>query len=73
MIVQKIRRSGNSYIVTIPREEMERQGLSEGEMAIIEVRAAEIRPKLAPHLRALAEESWQDHETAYRKLADKER
>jgi antitoxin component of MazEF toxin-antitoxin module len=71
MIVQKIRRSGNSYIVTIPREELERQGLSEGEMAIIEVRAAEIRPKLPPRLRALAEQSWQEHETAYRKLAEK--
>ncbi len=71
MIVQKIRRSGNSYIVTIPREELERQGLSEGEMAIIEVRAAEIRPKLPPRLRTLAEQSWQEHETAYRKLAEK--
>lgn len=71
MIVQKIRRSGNSYIVTIPREELERQGLSEGEMAIIEVRAAEIRPKLPARLRTLAEQSWQEHETAYRKLAEK--
>ena len=71
MIVQKIRRSGNSYIVTIPREEMERQGLAEGEMVVVEVRAAEIRPKLAPRLRALAEESWQEHQTAYRTLADK--
>ncbi len=71
MIVQKIRRSGNSYIVTIPREELERQGLSEGEMAIIEVRAAEIRPRLPSRLRTLAEQSWQEHETAYRKLAEK--
>ena len=71
MIVQKIRRSGNSYIVTIPREEMERQGLAEGEMVVVEVRATEIRPKLRPDLRALAEESWRKHETAYRKLADK--
>lgn len=71
MIAQKLRRSGNSYIVTIPREEVERQGLTEGEMVVIEVRAAEIRPKLRPNLRALAEESWQRHEMAYRKLADK--
>lgn len=71
MIVQKIRRSGNSYIVTIPREELERQGLSEGEMAIIEIRAAEIRPKLPSRLRALAEQSWQEHETAHRNLAEK--
>jgi len=71
VIAQKLRRSGNSYIVTIPREEVERQGLTEGEMVVIEVRAAEIRPKLRPNLRALAEESWQRHETAYRKLADK--
>jgi antitoxin component of MazEF toxin-antitoxin module len=71
VIVQKIRRSGNSYIVTIPREELERQGIAECEMAIIEVRAAEVRPKLPPRVRALAEESWQEHEVAYRKLANK--
>ncbi|MCA1669702.1 MAG: AbrB/MazE/SpoVT family DNA-binding domain-containing protein [Thermomicrobia bacterium] len=71
MIAQKLRRSGNSYIVTIPREEVERQGLTEGEMVVIEVRAAEIRPKLRPELRPLSEKSWQRHETAYRKLADK--
>ena len=71
MIAQKLRRSGNSFIVTIPREEVERQGLIEGEMVVIEVRAAEIRPKLRPDLRVLAEESWRRHETAYRKLADK--
>ncbi len=71
MIVQKLRRSGNSYIVTVPPEEVERQGLTEGEMVVIEVRAADIRPRLSPELRELAEESWQRHEAAYRKLADK--
>jgi antitoxin component of MazEF toxin-antitoxin module len=70
MIVQKLRRSGNSYIVTVPPEEVERQGLTEGEMVVIEVRAADIRPRLSPELRALAEESWERHQGAYRKLAE---
>ncbi|HEX5500966.1 MAG TPA: hypothetical protein VFW96_00005 [Thermomicrobiales bacterium] len=69
MNVQKVRRVGNSYVVTVPREEIERQGLQEGDLVGVEVRKLETWPALSPDLRAAAEESWAEHEAAYRYLA----
>ena len=43
MISGKIRKSGNSFIVTIPRKEMERLSLTAGQLVTIEVRPAEVR------------------------------
>jgi antitoxin component of MazEF toxin-antitoxin module len=51
MFTAKLRRSGNSFIVTVPRDEMERMGLEEGKLVTIEVRPAEVRPMLAADLR----------------------
>ena len=51
MIVGKLRRSGNSFIVTVPRVEVERLKLEEGQLVIVEVRQAEVRPVLAADLR----------------------
>lgn len=70
MIAQKLRRSGNSFVVTIPREEVERQGLVEGEMVIVEVRATELRPKLSPGLANVFQESYRDNEEGLRYLKD---
>lgn len=70
MIQQKLRRAGNSYIVTIPREEVERLGLHEGQLLAVEVRPVEIRPALASDVQAASEASWQRNEAAYRHLAD---
>lgn len=69
MIFQKLRKSGNSYIVTIPRDEIDRLGLAEGQMLAIEVRPAELRPVLSHELREAFEESWKRHEAGYRYLA----
>lgn len=69
MIQQKVRRTGNSYAVTIPREEVERLGLHEGDVVAIEVKRVESWPVLSPELRTAAEESWADAEAAYRYLA----
>lgn len=38
MILQTLRKVGNSYVVTIPREEMERLGVAEGDTLAIEAR-----------------------------------
>lgn len=51
MITAKLRKSGNSFIVTVPREEIERLGLREGQLLTVEVRPAEVRPVLAADLR----------------------
>jgi antitoxin component of MazEF toxin-antitoxin module len=71
MIYQKIRRAGNSYVVTIPREEMEAQGVNEGDMVALDIRRAEMQPALSPRLREAAEWSWKQHEAGYRYLADR--
>lgn len=70
MIVQKIRRNGNSYVVTVPREEIERQGLRDGDLVGIEFRKLDVRPSPTPALRAAAERSWERAEAAYRHLAE---
>src|SRR5215471_12906813 len=47
-----IRRSGNSFVIRVPREEMERIGIQEGEHVPVEIRALDMRPRLAVDLRA---------------------
>jgi antitoxin component of MazEF toxin-antitoxin module len=72
MIQQILRRSGNSYVVTIPKEEVERRGLHEGQLLGIEITPLEIRPLLRPELRDAFEQSWDRSQDAYRLLADAE-
>lgn len=69
MISGKLRRSGNSFIVTVPRAEVERLGLVEGALVSVEVHPLEIRPVLAPELREAFEASWERNEEGYRYLA----
>jgi antitoxin component of MazEF toxin-antitoxin module len=72
MIQQMLRKSGNSYVVTIPKEEVERRGLKEGQLLGIEITPLEVRPVLRPELRRAFDASWQRSEEAYRLLADEE-
>lgn len=69
MFNAKLRRSGNSFIVTVPRAEVERLGLVEGQLVSVEVRPLEIRPALTPELREAFEASWERNEEGYRHLA----
>lgn len=66
MFWQKLRKVGNSYVVTIPKKEIERQQLQEGQLLTIE-----IHPALSSELREAFEESWQRNEAGYRYLADR--
>ena len=70
MIWQKLRKLCNSYIVTIPIEEVERQNLEEDQLLTIEVQPAEIRPAMSPELDKAFEESWRRNEPGYRYLAE---
>ena len=70
MIQQTLRKAGNSYVVTIPRADVERLGLKEGQLLAIEVTPLEVRPVLRPALRAAFEASWQRSEAAYVALDD---
>jgi len=71
MIQQKLRRQGNSLVITIPKEEIERLNLHEGQTLLIDVQPLELRPVLSPELRQVFEESWQQNEAGYRSLAKK--
>ena len=52
MFVTTLRRVGNSAVVTVPRDEIDRLGLEEGQSVTVEVRPAELRvePILAADL-----------------------
>lgn len=71
MLVQKVRRSGNSYIVTIPREEIERLGLRENDLVGLEIRRLETWPELAPEVQAAAQGSLARLGEAYRILKER--
>ncbi len=70
MISGKLRRSGNSFVVTVPRDEVERLGLTEGQTVIFEVRPAEICSLLAPDIREAFEIELRRGEAGLRYLAE---
>lgn len=71
MIQQKLRKVGNSFVVTIPKDEVERQGLREGQLLTVEVQALEVLPIMDPDLAKVFEETWERNQDAYRYLADR--
>jgi antitoxin component of MazEF toxin-antitoxin module len=71
MIQQQLRRAGNSYVVTIPKDEVERHGWKEGDRFAIQLTPLEERPVLRPELREALERSWKRNEAGYRYLADR--
>lgn len=70
MIVGKVRKVGNSLVVTVPKDEADALELSEGDLVTVDIRKAEVRPVLRSDLRKLAEESWARNEAAYRYLRE---
>jgi antitoxin component of MazEF toxin-antitoxin module len=72
VIRQTLRKAGNSYVVTIPKDEIERRGLKLGDLLGIEIIPLEVRPVLRPELREAFEASWRRSEAAYAALADDE-
>lgn len=69
MVYAKLRRVGNSYVVTIPREEVERLGLEVGQTLAVDAHPVEMRPVLPSDLMEAFEESWGRNEAGYRYLA----
>jgi death-on-curing protein len=55
-MITTIRRSGNSFIIRVPREEMKRVGVKPDEHVLVEIRPLDIRPKLTPRLQTVADE-----------------
>jgi antitoxin component of MazEF toxin-antitoxin module len=71
MIVTTVRRVGNSYVVTVPKEMMERDHLQEGQLVALELTPVEQRPVLSPELKAILDESWDDLLPGLEYLADR--
>jgi antitoxin component of MazEF toxin-antitoxin module len=70
VIQQKLRKVGNSYVVTIPKDEVLRRGLKEGQLLAVEVQPLDVQPRLRPELREAFEASRAEHEAAYRYLGE---
>lgn len=49
-IITTIRKTGNGFIIRVPREEVEKAGVQAGQPVQVEIRPVEIRPKVAPRL-----------------------
>jgi putative addiction module antidote len=71
VIQQQLRKVGNSYVVTIPKDEVEYLELKEGDLLGIEITPLEIKPKMRPELKKAFEASWERNEAGYRYLADR--
>jgi antitoxin component of MazEF toxin-antitoxin module len=69
MITQQLRKTGNSFVVTIPKEEVERHGWQEGQLLGIQITELEVRPVLGKDLRDAIDERWERNEEALRYLA----
>jgi antitoxin component of MazEF toxin-antitoxin module len=71
MITQQLRKSGNSYVVTIPRDEVERLNLHEGQMVAIDVTPMELKPVLRPMIARIIEQTRDQATPVMKYLADK--
>jgi bifunctional DNA-binding transcriptional regulator/antitoxin component of YhaV-PrlF toxin-antitoxin module len=58
MIWQQLRKVDDSYIVTIPKEEVERLNLREGQLLAIEIHPSEIDSAISTDVSMAFEESW---------------
>lgn len=70
MILRKLLKVDDSYIVTIPNEEVERLNLSEGQLIAIEILPVVTNSDNSAELDIAFEESWQRNEPGYRYLAE---
>jgi putative addiction module antidote len=71
MIAQQLRKVGNSYVVTIPKDEVERRGWQEGQLLALQLTELQVRPILRPELQEIVEELLDEHQDALRYLADR--
>ena len=71
MLMQKLRQVGNSFVVTIPKEEVERLGLQENDLVGIEVRKLRVTPELTPEVDAALQFVFEHYSADLDYLADK--
>ncbi len=66
---QRLRKANGRFVVTIPDNEVTKQGIEEGDLVFVTVRAADVRPRLSPRMETLLDESLQENADIYRHLA----
>jgi antitoxin component of MazEF toxin-antitoxin module len=71
MFTQQLRKAGNSYVVTIPKDEVERKGWQEGQLLAVQLTELEVRPVLGDDFRQAIDDRWERNEEALRYLADR--
>jgi len=71
MIQQQLRKSGNSFVITIPKVDVERQGWKTGQRFAVQLTPLEERPVLRQEIRDALEESWEQNSEGYQYLADR--
>jgi hypothetical protein len=68
--VQKLWKTGHSYVVTVPKAEVERRGWEVGQLLAVEFTELEVRPVSRAELDRAFEERWERNKPAMRYLAD---
>ena len=73
MIQAKIREQGNSYVVTIPREMMEKYDLHKGDTVSFTPQKVETEARyvLSPEMLRIADEVFDEYQDALEYLADR--
>ncbi len=69
MLTQTVRGAGDSLTVTIPKEEVERLGLREGDTVALHINRVRGDVELPADILSHAQQSLRDHAEAYRILA----
>jgi antitoxin component of MazEF toxin-antitoxin module len=68
--VQKLWKTGHSYVVTVPKAEVERRGWAVGQLLAVELTELEVRPVSRDELDRAFEERWERNAPAMQYLAD---
>lgn len=72
MIVQRLRKRGNSYSLTVPKELVERRGWVEGQRLGFMPVEVDIRPRMRPEVKEAFDATWtEETEAALRYLKDR--
>jgi antitoxin component of MazEF toxin-antitoxin module len=70
MLMQQVRQVGHSYVVTIPKEEVERLGLRVNDLVAVEVRKLQVTPQLTPEIAVAHHWSRERYAAVFDYLAD---
>jgi hypothetical protein len=72
MIHRRIKRVKDDYIVTIPKDEIERRGLHVGQLVGVLLLPVEVRTELPARLKQVLDEAFEEHAEGFQILFDEE-